>query len=235
MALIPAFNPERPLIDLVGDLSAGGFNSIIVVDDGSPPDAAAVFAELVAIRGCELVRHESNRGKGRALKTGLAYILERHPEAEGIVTVDADGQHLAKDVVRVAESFLADAGAFVIGSRKFARDTPWRSRFGNRLTRQVFRRVAGVRLADTQSGLRCFSRVLAPRLRDLAGERYEYEMNVIAACTRLAVPFREVAIDTVYLDGNRSSHFDPVVDSVKIYLLLLGLSLSALAARFRRR
>lgn len=234
VALIPAFNPERPLVDLVAGLVEAGFRSIVVVDDGSPPEAAPVFAELSAIRGCELVRHETNRGKGRAIKTGLAWCLERHPEAEGIVTVDADGQHLAKDVVRVAESFLADPGSFVIGSRKFARDTPWRSRFGNQLTRQVFRRVAGVRLADTQSGLRCFSRALAPRLRALAGERYEYEMNVLAACPRLSVPLREVEIETVYLDGNRSSHFNPVLDSLKIYALLVGLSLSALSARLRR-
>ena len=238
VALIPAFNPERPLVDLVRDLSAGGFRSILVVDDGSPPAAAAVFAELAATPGCELVRHETNRGKGRAIKTGLGVFLERYPAAEGIVTVDADGQHLARDVVRVAESFLATPDAFVIGSRNFGGGTPWRSRFGNQLTRQVFRWVAGVRLVDTQSGLRCFSRALAPRLRELAGERYEYEMNVLAACRQMSVPFREVGIETVYLDGNRSSHFNPVVDSVKIYFLLVRLalagSLKAIAAHLRR-
>jgi hypothetical protein len=125
----------------------------------------------------------------------------------------------------------------VIGSRNFARKSPWRSRFGNRVTRQVFRWVAGVRLADTQSGLRCFSRAVA-RACWLAGERYEYEMNVLAACPTLSVPLREVEIETVYLDGNRSSHFNPVVDSVKIYSLLVRLSLlaslKAIAARLRR-
>jgi glycosyltransferase involved in cell wall biosynthesis len=238
VALIPAFNPERPLVDLVRELSACGFRSIIVVDDGSSPDAATVFSELTAIRGCELARHGLNRGKGRAIKTGLACFLERHPEAEGVVTVDADGQHLAKDVVRVAESFLAAPDALVIGSRKFAQDTPWRSRFGNQLTRQVFRWVAGARLADTQSGLRCFSRAIVPGLLALAGERYEYEMNVLAACPGLSVPLREVEIEAVYLDGNSSSHFNPVVDSLKIYALLLRLPfaalLKALGARARR-
>lgn len=238
MALIPAFKPDRLLLDLVRDLRDGGLRSIIVVDDGSPPEAAPVFDELAAFPGCTVLRHEVNRGKGRAIKTGLAFFLERHPGAAGVVTVDADGQHRAKDVVLVAESFLADANALVIGSRKFPRNSPWRSRFGNQVTRQVFRWVAGVRLADTQSGLRCFSRAVAPRLLALAGERYEYEMNVLAACPKLSVPLREVEIETVYLDGNRSSHFNPVVDSVKIYLLLLRLSLSgvlkAAAARVRR-
>lgn len=234
MALIPAFRPERLLLDLVNDLRRGGVSPVIVVDDGSPPESAPVFDGLAAIPGCQLLRHEVNRGKGRAIKTGLAFFLERYPDAEGVVTVDADGQHRAQDVVRVAESFLADANALVIGSRKFSRESPWRSRFGNRVTRQVFRWVAGVRLSDTQSGLRCFSRAVAPRLLALAGERYEFEMNVLAACPGMSVPLREVEIETVYLDGNSSSHFNPVVDSVKIYSLLLRLSLAALAVRFRR-
>jgi glycosyltransferase involved in cell wall biosynthesis len=234
VALIPVFMPDRRLVELVGELRAAGFGSIVVVDDGSPPESAPVFGAVAAIPGCTLLRHEVNRGKGRAIKTGLKFFLERCPEAAGVVTVDADGQHLPRDVVRVAESFLAAPDAFVIGSRQFAGQVPWRSRFGNRLTRQVFRWVAGVRLADTQSGLRCFSRALAPRLLALAGERYEYEMNVLAACPKLSVPLREVGIETVYLDGNRSSHFNPIVDSFKICRLLLRLALSDLRARRRR-
>jgi glycosyltransferase involved in cell wall biosynthesis len=233
VALIPAFKPDRLLLELVRDLRDGGFRSIIVVDDGSPPESAPMFDELAALPGCHLLRHEVNRGKGRAIKTGLAFFLERYPDADGIATADADGQHRAEDVVRVAESFLAGQSALVIGSRKFAQHAPWRSRFGNRITRQVFRWVAGVRLADTQSGLRCFSRTIAPRLMALAGERYEYEMNVLAACPKLSVPLREVGIETVYFEGNPSSHFNPVVDSAKIYTLLLRLSLAALAARLR--
>jgi glycosyltransferase involved in cell wall biosynthesis len=223
VALIPAFKPDRLLVDLVGDLLARGFRSIIVVDDGSPPESTRVFEELAALPGCTLLRHGVNRGKGRAIKTGLAYFLERHPAAAGVVTVDADGQHRPKDVVLVAESFLAAPDAFVIGSRKLAPHTPWRSRFGNRLTRRVFRWVAGVQLADTQSGLRCFSRAIVPRLLALAGERYEYEMQVLAACPKMSLPFREVEIETVYFAGNPSSHFNPVVDSLKIYALLLRL------------
>lgn len=230
MALIPAFKPDRLLVDTVRDLLAEGFRSIIVVDDGSPPESGAVFEELRTIPGCDLLRHEVNRGKGRAIKTGLACFLERYPAAAGIVTVDADGQHRAKDVARVAELFLAVPDALVIGARKFAGNVPWRSRLGNRLTRLVFRWVAGVRLTDTQSGLRCFSRAVAARLRELAGERYEYEMNVLAACPKMSVPLREVEIETVYLDDNRSSHFNPLLDSMKIYFLLLRFSLASLLA-----
>jgi glycosyltransferase involved in cell wall biosynthesis len=232
--LIPAFKPDRVLVDLADDLLARGFRTLIVVDDGSPGESAAVFESIAKTPGCHLLRHGTNRGKGRAIKTGLAHFLERCAPAEAVVTVDADGQHRPDDVVLVAEAFLAAPDALVIGSRKFAQDTPWRSRFGNQLTREVFRWVTGVRLADTQSGLRCFSRAIAPRLLALPGERYEYEMNVFAACPKLAVPLREVEIESVYLDGNRSSHFNPVLDSMRIYGLLLRLALSDLRARLRR-
>ncbi len=234
VALIPAFKPDGLLVDLVRELLAGGFGSIVVVDDGSPAASAPVFDRIAAIPGCRLLRHEVNRGKGRAIKTGLAFLLERYPDAAAVLTIDADGQHRAKDAVLVAESFLAAPEALVIGSRKLARHAPWRSRFGNRLTRQVFRWVAGVRLGDTQSGLRCFSRTLIPSLLALAGERYEYEMNVLGACPKLGVPLREIGIETVYFAGNPSSHFNPVADSAKIYALLLRLSLARLLARIRR-
>jgi glycosyltransferase involved in cell wall biosynthesis len=230
VVLIPAFKPDRKLVDLVEQLRACGFRDIIVVDDGSPAESAAIFEEMRSMPGCLLVRHECNRGKGRALKSGLACFLERYPEAAGVVTVDADGQHRAPDVLKVAESFLASPEAFVIGSRSFPAGTPLRSRIGNELTRRVFRWVVGLRLSDTQSGLRCFSRAAAPRLLELAGERYEFEMNVLAACPGLALPFREVGIETVYLDENRSSHFNPLLDSMRIYFLLLRFSASSLLA-----
>ena len=221
VALIPAYQPDLRLVDLVRGLRAGGIRDLIVVDDGSPPDSAAVFDEVSSMDGCRLLRHESNRGKGRALKTGLALFLERYPRAVGVVTVDADGQHKARAVLAVAESFLGSPDAVVIGSRRFSAGTPLRSRIGNGLTRRVFRWVAGVELADTQSGLRCFPRAVVPRLLELAGERYEYEMHVLAACVAMGLPFREVGIETVYLDDNRSSHFRPVLDSLRIYLRLL--------------
>ena len=83
VALIPAFKPDRLLLDLVRDLRDGGFRSVIVVDDGSPPESAPVFDELTAIPGCNPLRHKVNRGKGRAIKTGLAFFLERYPTPQG--------------------------------------------------------------------------------------------------------------------------------------------------------
>ena len=76
-------------------------------------------------------------------------------------------------------------------------------------------------------GVRCFSRTIVPPPLALACKRYEYEMNVLAACPKMSVPLREVETETVCLDGNRSSHFNSVVDAVKIYSFLLRLSLTS--------
>jgi glycosyltransferase involved in cell wall biosynthesis len=221
VALIPALNPDRRLVDLVGALRRAGCGRIVVVDDGSDGRTAAFFDGVRGLPGCSVVRHDVNRGKGRAIKTGLAFIRERHADAAAVVTVDADGQHRPDDVASVAASFLASPDALVIGTRRFGRGTPLRSRLGNELTRRVFARLAGVRLGDTQSGLRCFPLSVVPRLLELAGERYEYEMNVLAACPGIPLAIREVGIETVYFDGNRSSYFNPILDSLRIYRLLL--------------
>lgn len=229
-ALVPAFKPDARLVGLVRDLRSAGFADIVVVDDGSPAEYAAVFEQAREGAAAVLLRHEANRGKGRALKTGLAHVGEHCPRVEGVVTVDADGQHRAPDVVRVAESFLEAPDALVIGARRLGRGTPLRSLLGNVLTRWIFRWTAGERVTDTQSGLRCFPRSAIPALLDLAGERYEYEMNVLAACPVIGLPLREVGIEAVYLEGNRSSHFHPLLDSMKIYFLLLRFTLSSLLA-----
>jgi hypothetical protein len=156
----------------------------------------------------------------------MRHVLDELPEMLGVVTADADGQHTAADVVRVAEAVLGAGGRMVLGARSFAGDVPWRSRLGNGMTQRLFGWVTGVWLADTQTGLRGFPRRMLVEAAMLQGERYEYEMTVLAdVCGRGERPV-EVAIETVYLEGNRSSHFDPLWDSVRIYGVLAGIAFS---------
>lgn len=229
VVLIPAYNPDEMLLAVVAALIDRGFARIVVVDDGSGPASAPVFARLRTLPQVALLAHAVNLGKGRALKTGLNHILQAWPDAAGVVTVDADGQHLAADVAAVVASFLGRPDALVLGSRSFGRSVPLRSLLGNVITRGVFRLVVGTRIADTQSGLRCFPLALVPRFLALEGERYEYEMNVLVEAHRIA-GIREVGISTVYLQDNRSSHFNPLADSMRIYFLLLRFSFSSALA-----
>ncbi|RZS30703.1 glycosyltransferase [Corticibacter populi] len=216
--IIPAYNPGDGLVALVGELRARGFAHLVVINDGSAAECAPVFD---AIRGdVELLEHAHNQGKGAALKTAFGAVL--HRGFRYVITLDADGQHLPFDVQVLAQQALAcDDGAVLLGARSFRADAPLRSRIGNELTRWVFGKLSGRHISDTQTGLRLLPASLLPALLRLQGERYEYEMNMLAYLVKHRVPVREVPIATVYIDGNESSHFSPVIDSIRIYWVLL--------------
>jgi glycosyltransferase involved in cell wall biosynthesis len=227
--LIPARAPEQQLQPLVQRLSDAGFGMILVVDDGSGPPFAQLFESVARVPKVTLLRHAVNLGKGRALKTGINHFLNFSAGCSGLLTCDADGQHAPDDIVRVAEQFVQNEKAVVLGVRTFAKDVPLRSRFGNELTRKIFGFVTGKPLTDTQTGLRVFPRDLLPELLLLDGERYEYEMTALLHVCRFQQPV-EVPIATIYIEGNRSSHFDPIRDSMRIYFVLLRFYLSAVIA-----
>jgi putative flippase GtrA len=188
--------------------------------------------ELVAeIKNIHVLTHVINLGKGAALKTGLNYAACQFPNAVGVVTADADGQHTLADILRLAETLIEDPAAFAIGIRKFSRDIPLRSYLGNRLTGFVFACLTGRSLHDTQCGLRALPKALVPSVLPLEGQRYDYEMSMLYHAATKYPRIREIPIETVYLEGNQSSHFHPLVDSAKIYYKLIQFyASSALAA-----
>jgi glycosyltransferase involved in cell wall biosynthesis len=234
--LIPAWQPEPQLIALAEDLVTRGFGAVLVMDDGSDLQHLPVFAAVAQLPRVRVLTHPTNRGKGRALKTGIHHVLTQLPAMQGVVTADADGQHTARDIVRVAQALRETQGSVVLGARRFSGKVPLRSRFGNWLTRKIFAFVTGAKVTDTQTGLRAFSRAVLLELLGLSGERYEYEMTVLAHLCRRSKPL-EVPIETVYLDGNRSSHFDPLWDSMRISRVLVryyaaAIGLAAFSSTF---
>ena len=243
IALIPAYEPGEKLISLVHDLRDRGFD-IVVVDDGSGMDYRDTFEKVS--HDAVVLTHPENRGKGAALRNGLSYILNymaydevaRTPsgvrELSGrdavVVTVDADGQHLPDDVLRVARIAGNRRDALVLGSRALEEDVPARSRFGNTVTRHVYSAVTGVRVHDTQTGLRAFSRDLIPALLEIEGDRYEYEINMLLTLATEGYTIIEERIETVYEDNNSGSHFRTVRDSFRVYKEILKFSASSLAS-----
>jgi glycosyltransferase involved in cell wall biosynthesis len=219
--LIPAYNPDQQLLTLISGLIAAGFESILVIDDGSKTSCVPVFDAVRNMEFCCLVRHDENLGKGRALKTGLDYLQTHVPDIDGVVTCDADGQHLVEDVVRVARVLVANSGSLILGVRDFDSNVPLRSRLGNAISRCVFYLLLGKYLSDTQTGLRGIPASLIPQLVHLEGERYEFEMNMLIATKIENIPVLEEKISTVYIENNKSSHFNPLLDSMRIYALLL--------------
>ncbi|WP_207456526.1 glycosyltransferase [Herbiconiux sp. SYSU D00978] len=210
IVLIPAYEPDERLLDLVDALH--GFR-VVVVDDGSGSRYARLFADVEA-RGAEVVRHLRNAGKGRALKTGLAHIAARYP-GTSVVTADSDGQHRPDDIDRVARA-TKQGDALVLGGRRFTGRVPLRSRAGNAVSRRLFSSVSGVRVHDTQTGLRGIPAAMIPWLLTVPGERFEWELTVLLRAAAAGHGLREIEITTVYIDGNASSHFRPVHDSIAV-------------------
>ncbi len=218
IALIPAYQPSDGLINLLEEISSSGFD-VVVVNDGSSPEYEDVF--IRAADYAMILPHSENKGKGAAIKTGLRYIENRYGSDCTIVTMDADGQHTPIDALKVVKTAEDNPEALVIGSRALDKNVPLRSKFGNTVTRFIFYLATGVSVHDTQTGLRAFSGEMIQTLVEIPGERYEYEMNVLLLLSDMGTDIIEREIKTIYIDGNSSSHFDSVRDSIRIYREIL--------------
>ena len=226
--IIPAYKPSKELLELLAQFEDRDAFLPLVVDDGSGEAFKPIFDALPD--GVILLRHPENRGKGAALKTAFVHVLERLPECEFAVTADADGQHRPDDIARVCDVIEQNPDALVLGSRKFEGDVPLRSRLGNGITRHVFAIASGKKVYDTQTGLRAFGREAMRRFVDVPGDRYEYEINMLLTAAQSGAPIIEETIETVYLNDNASSHFNPFRDSIRIYLCILKFCASSLLA-----
>lgn len=225
--IIPAYKPDEKCLNAVETIIQSGFKQIFIVDDGSGREFAHIFEELESHKEVTLLRHAVNQGKGRALKTAFHYILTHQLPFEAVITADADGQHLAVDMVKLAQKLHDAPDKVVLGARDFKqKNIPFRSRFGNRFTRMLFKLTTGTVLTDTQTGLRGIPVKYLPQLLTVLGERFEYEMNALAALRKNEIDMVEVTIETVYIDDNKSSHFHPLRDSFHIYKIFIFYGLS---------
>jgi glycosyltransferase involved in cell wall biosynthesis len=222
---IPAYQPGQSLVELLRDLRGLTDWPIVVVDDGSRQECWEVFEAAGLVDGVKVLRHAVNLGKGAALKTAFNHALCEWPEAAGVVTADADGQHLTEDILAVAERLEEERDALVLGARQFGGDVPLRSQLGNRITRGVMRIVAGQHLNDTQTGLRGVPRILLPYMLRIVANGYDFELDMLLVCKHRDIRIVEEPIQTIYIAGNRSSHFNPLTDSLKIYFTLLRFSI----------
>jgi glycosyltransferase involved in cell wall biosynthesis len=220
VVVIPAYNPSPRLRATLEQLAETGLNRVVVVDDGSASPAQAVFAEVGRSGLATVLRHAVNLGKGAALKTAFNHTLVTCGPETPIVTMDADGQHASKDVLAVAQALTAHPDSVVLGVRQFEGSVPFRSRLGNTLTQALVRLLVGLSVSDTQTGLRGIPGRVALRLLGVTASRYDFELDMLILCKHLKVPVLQVPIETIYLDGNASSHFSPLTDSLRVYWVL---------------
>ena len=234
--LIPAYKPDQSLVRLARALrKQDPAAEILVIDDGSGSAYAPIFTEL-RIDGVTVQTHPANRGKGAALRTGIAWAKANRP-GEVIVTADADGQHLPRDIFRVGvrteTAAVAGQRSIILGVRtkpdpnagEEGTRVPLRSKIGNSATVGFFALATGARVADTQTGLRGFT-------PQIPGDKYEYEFSMLLRATRADVELVQVPIVKVYEPGNPTSHFRPLQDSALIYAPLLAFLASSFLTGF---
>lgn len=228
VVMIPAYKPDKTLAEIADQLWTYGCQ-IVIVDDGSGKEYRQIFDQVRDI--CVVLQHEENCGKGAAIKTALQYIKEEIRDCGVIGMIDCDGQHLPEDMLKLLEAAETHKKTLVLGVRNVGKEMPLRSRIGNRITRAVFKAASGIKISDTQTGLRAFDAEMISDLLSVEGERYEYEMNMLMTCAKAKIPIEEVPVHTIYRDRNNSnSHFRGLADSIRIYKDILKFTCSSFSS-----
>ena len=209
LALIPALNAEKSIGTVIGDCQAVN-DDIVVIDDGSTDRTA----EVARAAGAQVVTHAVNRGKGAALKTGFAYALEHGFDA--VITLDADGQHLPREIPKFLAAHAECGADLIIGGRAhlFGEMLP-RRRFANRFSARCIAYAAKTNVTDSQSGFRLYSARLLAAIR-LRSDGFDMESEVIVQAGCRGFKVITIPIDLGFVDGQSTSHYKPLGDTLRI-------------------
>jgi glycosyltransferase involved in cell wall biosynthesis len=207
--IIPALNAERTIAKVVID-ARKELEPVIVIDDGST-DATGAAAEAA---GAMVLRHDVNRGKGGALKTGFAWALDNSYDA--VITLDADGQHLPSEIPKFVAEYERNREDLIIGGRAhlFEQMLP-RRRNANRFSAWCIAGCSGVAITDSQSGFRLYSARLLRAIK-LRTDGFDMESEVIVLAGRRGFNIITIPIDLGFVDGLSTSHFKPLRDTLRI-------------------
>jgi glycosyltransferase involved in cell wall biosynthesis len=212
-ALIAAYNEERHIAEVVAG-ARRHVPHVMVVDDGSTDQTATRAREA----GAEVIRHDRNRGKGCALRTGLAAILGQ--PFSHVVFLDGDLQHDPAEIPKLLEQVRHGRGDFVIGERELARPAMPALRFySNVIGSRILSWLIGVDVADSQSGFRVIRSDLL-RTATLTGRGYEIETEMLIKLARAGARLDRVTVHRLRYDGARS-HIRPFRDTFRTCMLAI--------------
>lgn len=193
--VIPAYNEEKVIQDVIREIQTAGYRNIIVVDDGSKDQTYHKVKEII---GVTALRHRLNRGKGAATKTGIE--AAKMLNAQIIVTMDGDGQHNPGDIARLIEPIQNNHCDVVLGTRlKNPEGMPWHKILANWIGNAITWFFYGLWVSDSQSGFRAYSRH-ASELINTKTDRYEYDSEVIREIYVYTLKYREVPIEVRYTE-----------------------------------
>lgn len=192
--VIPAFNEEKIIADVIDEIGSAGHGNIIVIDDGSSDDTFQKAKEKNVIA----LRHKLNRGKGASAKTGIeaAKLLG----ADIVVTMDGDGQHDPADIRALVEPILSEDFDVVMGTRLVnPKGMPRRKIAANRMGNFFTWLIYGLWVTDSQSGFRAYSRNAICQINTHT-DRYEYDSEVIYEIRKNRLKYKEVPVKVRYTD-----------------------------------
>jgi len=223
-AVIPAFNAATTLEPVVRG-AREQLDTVVVVDDGSS-DATA---DVAARAGATVLKHEVNRGKGAALKTAFKWACSQ--QLDGIITLDADGQHLPREIPKFLACHGETQADLIIGGRShlFGQMLP-RRRIANRFSAWTIAMASGTNVTDSQSGYRFYSTRLL-RAVDLKSDGFAMESEVIVRAGRGGFHVITTPIDLGFVDGQSTSHYKPMKDTMTIALVVARTFFSSLVRR----
>lgn len=222
VVIIPALNPLNVLTRYVERLLTLNISRIIVVNDGSDSKYSSIFEQLKKINHCIVLEHKVNKGKGRAVKTGLLYVIHQLQQTDFVITVGAHRQHQIEDVEQLLYSAKVFSDGIILGVRSFkSRDVTFQSTIGNKAVSLLFNLLFRRRLLDTQTGLRCISKQHLSWLVNVPGESFSYDTNMLVEAINRKVPIYEVPIGRLTVKKNTIMYYDEIMNMKRVIQQIL--------------
>jgi len=209
LVLIPSYNAAKTVGNVVREAKQY-VPDVVVINDGSRDDTAAVARAA----GAEVVDHPQNRGKGGALKTGFAYAIQHGYDV--VITLDADGQHLPREIPKFLRAREEMKGDLIIGGRSHLFDQMLpRRRLANRFSAWTIAKASKTGITDSQSGFRLYSANMLRNIR-LRTEGFDLESEVIVRAGVGGFKVITIPIELGFVDGISTSHYKPLKDTLRI-------------------
>lgn len=222
VAIIPALNPQKQLLHFVHQLYGLGFQSIVIINDGSDEKYNAIFEGLARNDYCHVLKNTDNQGKGYSLKCGVQYVLENLPACEGVMTIGAHGQHRLQDVHLLMKMTKVFANSLVIGVRNMkSPDVTFSQYLENRATSVLFKILYRKHIIDAQSGLRYIPKDKLSWLTHVPGCGFDFDINMLIQAIQRGYPIYEIEIGNARVKKNALLHYDEVMSMKEIMVQML--------------
>lgn len=193
VVLVPSYNEEDHIRELITRLKKIPKLKAIVVDDGSTDSTV----DIVKRMGVTLIKHNKNKGKAEAIKTGFNYILKNHPQADYVVLLDADMQYYPEDATKLIKPLENGEADFVTGYRDWSA-VPFRHGLGNFVWKTAFNLLFGTNFKDTNCGYMALNRRTMEVMSRILHGGYILENAMFVEAVKSKLRIKQVPVRVVY-------------------------------------